>query len=203
MVKKKWQKEKCVVECCTDSPRDVVFLVFWFVFFWKRALTWATDPAAPPTGGWEWNKSALQLLECKTSRRANKTAWNSDPPQISCTKRKRSHRNKLPLQSFALILSDEWNSNVILSWLMQILPCICTRFFNYYIQIFMFYLYKIAPYDVLTGNRVPPGGTASAFCGFDRLMQTFRWCGLCEARGVVLGWGSCVVDCHCSEGKLI
>lgn len=66
------------------------FFVFWFLVF-KRALTRATDPAAPPTGRWEWKKSAVQLLECKTSRRTNRTACSSDR-QISSTKLVTSHK---------------------------------------------------------------------------------------------------------------
>lgn len=147
---KKWQKEKRVVECCTDSTRDVVFCFLFFCFcfffccFFKRALTRATDPAAPPTGRWEWKKSAVQLLECKTSRRTNKTACNS-APQISCTKLAKSHkRHHSRAAHFALIpksagvhhavklQSDSVLTNANLT--LHLHP-----FSNYYIQSFIYF----------------------------------------------------------------
>lgn len=37
--------KRCVVECCTDSTRDVVFC-----FFLKRAQTGMMVPSTPPAG---------------------------------------------------------------------------------------------------------------------------------------------------------
>ena len=130
------------------------FLFCFFFCFLKRALTRATDPAAPPTGRWERNKAAVQLLECKTSRRTNTTACNSDP-QISCTKLVTSQKEHYSRAARFALLPDFYHHAVELqcdSVLMQILPCICAPLlirtfkllfcFSFRFFCFVFFLWK-------------------------------------------------------------